>query len=349
MTPRGHRADLSLAEAFEMQARHCAALGSPFYGRLLPLIPDALPEGPVRARLESWPGSAGNRADAVPLRLMGGLNALARAGIALRDVWPPHEVGDEALADAIARAAADHPAALLRYLDGPPQTNEVRRAAAIIPALHLLSARHGLPITLSELGASAGLNLLADRFALETPEGVRGPSNPVLELAPDWSGPVPADAPPRIAGRAGCDRAPVDPSDPNQRARLLSYLWPDQPFREELTEAAIAAGPPPVETADAVAWLERRLAAPPAGLHLVFHTVFRQYLPPEADARMEALLAQAGARATAETPLAHLSMEGDGGNEEGAAIDLTTWPGGVTERLGRICFHGRWVRWQVAA
>ena len=338
-----------LAEAFEMQAVACDALGSPFTARLMRLLDGAIPPGPLRERIEGWPGDVSNRGDSVPLRLAGGLHALARAGDPLAATYPPNEADDEALASALSDAMAREPEALLRALDNPPQTNEVRRAACLIATAHLLSARHGLPLVLSEMGASAGLNLLFDRFALATPDGPRGPADPILTLAPEWRGDaVPPDAPPMIRSRAGVDRAPIDVRDPAQRGRLVSYLWPDQTFRIDMTEAAIAAGPPPLDRGDAVEWLERRLAEPhPGAIHLVYHTVFRQYLSPEASSRMCRLLADTGTRATRDAPLAHLSMEGDG--QSGAAMTLTAWPGGEPEALGRICFHGRWIDWRAAA
>ena len=340
-----------MADAFAAQADHCEALGSPFMGRTMRLLDAAIPPGPVRDRLESWPGSAGHRGDAVPLRLAGGLHALVRAGHPLAAAYPPNEVSDENLRDAIRHAVGSEPDALMRALDGPPQTNEIRRAACLIAAAHLLTVRHGLPLVLSELGASAGLNLLFDRFALVTPDGPRGPDDPLLTLTPQWRGDtVPPDAPPSVRSRAGVDRAPIDVRDPVQRDRLLSYLWPDQPFRVEMTKAAIGAGPPALDEGDAVDWLERRLSEPkPDALHLVYHTVFRQYLSPEAQDCQACLLAEAGARATPDAPLAHLSMEGDDGTAPGAAITLTTWPGGRVEPLGRICFHGRWIDWRAAA
>ena len=149
-----------------------------------------------------------------------------------------------------------------------------------------------------------------------------------------------------MTDRRGVDLAPVHPADPADRERLLAYLWPDQPHRRALTEAAIAARPPRVEQGDAVDWLEALLAAPhPGRTLLIYHTVAWQYLTPEARARGDALLAAAGARATPDAPLARLSMESGGTDAPGAAITLTTWPGDGPEPLGRICFHGRWVRW----
>jgi hypothetical protein len=48
--------------------------------------------------------------------------------------------------------------------------------AVLLPALWWVLAQVGdLPIALSELGASAGLNLMLDRFAIETPDGWPGP------------------------------------------------------------------------------------------------------------------------------------------------------------------------------
>ena len=264
--------------------------------------------------------------------------------------WPtptrPHDPDEATLREAIAQALAEEAEHLDAWLDGPPQTNEVRRSAALIPAAHLLAARHGLPLVLSEVGASAGLNLAFDRYAIEAASFRRGPADPILTLTPDWEGPPPPDAALWVAGRAGCDLAPLDPRAPSDLLRLRAYLWPDQPHRRALTDAAAAVAPP-VERADAVAWLARRLAEPrPGHLHLVYHTVAWQYLPPEAQAEGEALLEEAGRRATPEAPLARLGMESDGGAD--AALTLTTWPG-ETEALGRVDFHGRRVAWSGAS
>ena len=338
------RADLRAA--FEAQARHCEALGSPFMARLMPLIPGALPDGALLERLAGWPGDVGHRADAVPLRLAGGLHALVLQGEPLSAAYPPHEVPDAALSAALTDAMTAHEDHLLRWLDGPPQTNEVRRAAALVAGAQVVAARFGLPMEIAELGASAGLNLGFPRFALVAGERRFGPPDAALTLTPDWSGPPPPEAVLDVRDRRGVDLAPVDPTDPADRERLLAYLWPDQAFRRALTEAAIAAAPPRVELGDATDWLARRLEEPRRGRALlIYHTVAWQYFPTEAQARGTALLEEAGARATADAPLAHLSMEADGTDAPGAAITLTTWPDGRSETLGRICFHGRWVRW----
>ncbi|RVT85751.1 DUF2332 family protein [Rhodobacteraceae bacterium CCMM004] len=342
---------MSLSDAFAIQARACAALGSPFTARFMTLCAERLDRRTaIGARLHDWPGEVSNRGASVPLRLAGSLHRLVLEGAApeLAAVWPPHDPGDDALWAAIAEALERHRDRLDALLDCAPQTNEVRRSAVLIPVMHALADRFGLPLTLSELGASGGLNLLADRFLLDL-GGVRlGPADATVRLTPEWRGPPPRAADLRVADRAGVDLAPVDPGTAEGRLTLLSYLWPDQPERLARTDAAIALrdGPAPVAAGDAAPWLERRLAEVPGGTaHLVYHTVAWQYFPPETQARAAAALEAAGAAATDAAPLARLAMETDG-VQSGARLTLTVWPGGEPVTLGRADFHGRWVDWR---
>jgi hypothetical protein len=100
-----------------------------------------------------------------------------------------------------------------------------------------------------------------------------------------------------------------------------------------------------VDRGDAAPWLAHRLAEPqPRRLHLVYHTVAWQYFPPETQDACLSALERAGARATPDAPLARLAMEADG-LRDGAGLSLTLWPDGQTLALGRIDFHGRWLRW----
>lgn len=335
-----------LRAAFRAQAQACASLDSPFMARLCTLLGDRLaPDTPLTRRLFDWPGDLTPRGESVPLRLAGALHALVLQGDALAAVYPPHEVSDAALWAAVEAALERRAAFVGAFLDSPPQTNEVRRSAALIAAGHWLAARHPLPFVFSELGASAGLNLNWDRFALDLGSSRRGPADAPLTLNPRWHGAPPPEARIEVAGRAGVDLNPIDVTDPAQRLRLLAYLWADQPHRLALTESAIAAGPPLPAKSDAIDWLAPRLAPRPGHLHLIWSTVAWQYFPPEAQARGTALIESAGARASAEAPLAWLSYETDG-QDPGAALTLRLWPGDLTVALGRADFHGRWIDWR---
>ncbi len=336
-----------LPRALRQQAEACAGLGSPFMARLCALLAAHLaPDSPLTRRLFDWPGDLGPNGDSLPLRLAGALHALVLQGHAgLAAVYPPHETDDPALWQAVEAALTTEAAFIGAFIDSPPQTNEVRRAAALIATGHWLAARYDLPLILSELGASAGLNLLWDRFALHSAAGRLGPGDPILTLTPEWRGSLPAPARIDVAERAGVDLNPIDLTDPAQRLRLRAYLWADQPQRLALTEAAIAAAPPCPLRADAIDWLHTRLAPRPGHLHLIWSTVAWQYIPADRQAQGRALIEAAGACASAAAPLAWLRYEADG-QPPGAALTLRLWPGDLTLDLGRADFHGRWIDWR---
>ncbi|MGG7564919.1 DUF2332 domain-containing protein [Rhodovulum sp. DZ06] len=347
--------EAAIRAAFARQGKASAELGSPFMAALMFGLAGAVrPGDPVSDALLAWPGRP--FADALPLRIAGGLHALARAGTrpALSAAWSaPPPFSPETLAGAAMQAFAEDPDALLPWLASPPQTNEPGRSAILLGGALVAAARHKMPFELLEIGASAGLNLLFDRYAYDLgPEngGERswGPAD-APRFACTWSGAAPdLSAPLSITSRAACDLNPVDASDPAARARMLAYVWPDQHARRARVEAALAlaAAAPPPEAADAADWIAARLAAPQATgtARLAVHTIMRQYVPEATRAAIDAAFAGAGARATAAAPLLRLSLEPDG-RAPGASIRLQTWPGGRTEFLGRGCYHGRWADW----
>ncbi len=339
---------MSFAAHARAQAEACAALGSPFTARLLRLAAERLaPGSAVADRLLTWP-EARMRPDAAALRLAGALHylVLTDTAPALKRLYADPPAGDALFWQVIDEALHTHEAAILAMLDSAPQTNEVARSAVLIAAAHWLSARMRLPLVLSELGASTGLNLLWDHYALEVSGQHYGPPAPVLTLRPDWRGPLPPQATPVILSRAGVDLNPLDPL--RDRLRMLAYIWADQHARHARSAAALdlaAQLRPAVARGCAIDWLQHRLAQPgPGCLHLVCHTVVWQYLTPEAQARGQNLLAEAGARASADAPLAHLAMEDDG-QRPGAGLRLHLWPEDEVIALGRADFHGRWVDW----
>jgi hypothetical protein len=342
---------VTLTEAFEDQAISCTGLGSPFMGQLLSMLARIWPEQTQLGRyFASFDGDIGPAGASLPLRIGGGLHALVLTGKApdLVAVYPPNDRTDSALQSAVLAALSEHETFLLDWVKSPPQTNEVRRSTALIPAMAVLRQHTPLPVCLSELGASAGLNMMWDRFALELPGARLGAAEPVLTLQPTWDGPLPPLTMPVVKERAGVDLNPLSPADPDDLLRLTAYLWPDQPERLTLTKAAATVADFTLTRGDAIDWLAQRLEnAPDAHVHVIQHTVAWQYFPIEAQDRGRALIEAAGAEATPERPLAWLSLESDGDTKGaiGAALTLRIWPGDVTLHLGRADFHGRWVKW----
>ena len=234
----------------------------------------------------------------------------------LNSVYPPNIPSDEALWAAVQNALQKHSKFLLEFIKLPPQTNEIRRSSVMIAASHLLAHRFGLPMVLSELGASGGLNLLFDRYQLIVGKARFGARTPIITLAPDWSGPLPPDTRFEVINKAGVDLSPLDPAKAKDRLRLLAYSWPDQPDRIERLKNAAPHQTTKVDKEDVADWLPRRLTYHPKGhLHLVYNTVAWQYFPALVQHACTTALEQAGARATTTSPLAHLAMEADKKNE----------------------------------
>ncbi|WP_304617160.1 DUF2332 domain-containing protein [Paracoccus sp. (in: a-proteobacteria)] len=341
-----------IREAFREQGRACDRLGSPFMARLMPLVGQRLDPGTaVGARCLSWPGVPGPTGDSLPLRLAGALHGLVLDGSApsLAAVYPPAEATDDALWQAVDGALRHHEARILAWLERAPQTNEVRRAAAVIAGIWWALGQVGpRPVVLSELGASAGLNLELGRFAVMLEDVRHGPADAVVTLQPDWRGAArPDPSPVRVADRRGVDLSPLDVSDLVDALRLQAYLWPDQPERLARTRAAMTLVAAPPDAGDAAPWLEARLAAArPGMLHVVYTTIAAQYFPAATQARIAASLSQAGALARADAPILHLALEADH-DAPGAGLTATLWRGGAPVRmlLGRADFHGAWIDW----
>ncbi len=117
------------------------------------------------------------------------------------------------------------------------QTNEPARCAVLLPALAQLPQ----PLALIEAGASAGLNLLLDRYSYDY-AGYRlaglDPDAPVLRCEP--SGPVPLPARvPAISWRAGLDLNPLDVTRADDARWLSCLVWPGEGDRAQRLEAAI--------------------------------------------------------------------------------------------------------------
>lgn len=342
---------MTLEQAFRDQGDTCARMGSPFMGRLLCMLADRWDTGSALGQaLLAYEGDIGPAGHSLPLRVAGGLHALVLRNhdAALVAAYPPNSADDAALEAAVLNALQTHADFMIRWTRSPPQTNEVRRSAALIAMAHVVLQRHPLPIVVSELGASGGLNLMWDRFSVQAGDRRLGPDNAVLTLTPDWEGASPPMACPQVVDRSGVDLNPLNPRNPDDLLRLSAYLWPDQPHRLELTRAAASVMDATVAQGDAIDWLDTRLATQLDGqLHIIQHTVAWQYFPEAAQKRGTALIEAAGARATAHSPLAWMQMETDGDTTGavGAALTLRMWPGDVTLHLGRADFHGRWIKW----
>lgn len=168
------------------------------------------------------------------------------------------------------------------------QTNEAARCAVLLPEL----ARIDGPLAIIEVGASAGLCLLPDRYSYRYVDaGGRelarldpgdGPSEVVIECELDGEAPTKM---PEVVWRAGIDLNPLDPADAETLRWLDTLIWPEHEVRRARLRAAAAiaaADPPRIDAGDLVEQLAGLAAEAPADATLVvFHSAVLAYLPSE--------------------------------------------------------------------
>ena len=135
------------------------------------------------------------------------------------------------------------------------------------------------PLALIDVGCSAGLHLLWDRYSLRlrrrAGRAIRArPCRITCELrGPDHA----ADAGavfPACAFRVGIDLNPVDLRDPIERRWFEALIWPEHDGRRRLAAAAIdelLRDPPSIVKGDAVEVLEPELERVPSDATLVVY------------------------------------------------------------------------------
>lgn len=336
-----------IARRLKRQAGWCQELGSPFYATLLARAAEDLERGgPVADLLSSFAGEPGRLA--LALRFMAAVHRLVLDGTLpeLSGHYP--STGGDGDAEAawpfFERALIAHRDRLREVIELGCQTNEAGRSAALLGGFLEVAHRTGLPLRILELGASAGFNLMWDRYRYESPRASWGDPGSRVRFEHAFEVPPPLNRSATVAERKGCDLNPIDPTSQDGALTLRSFVWPDQLGRLALLDGAIeiaAEQPVEVERACAADFVERELArARPGVATVVYHSVFVQYLAPGERERIDVALTGARARAPQASPVFHLGME-PGRDTWEIRLD-----GGL---LGTCRAHGTRVRWLVSS
>lgn len=217
----------TIARRLRRQATACSRLGSPLYADLLERAAQD-----VEAGGPSWRVLRGHEADppgsAPALRLMGAVHRLVLDGHAPELArYYPSEGGDpeapgvwHTFVDVLERNAES----IQFLLERPVQTNEVRRSRVLLGGFLQIARETGLPLSLLEVGASAGLNLRWDHFRYEIGGQKWGDRASPVCLRDGFESAYPSlDVPVEVVARRGCDTRPIDPLTPAGRLTLLSY------------------------------------------------------------------------------------------------------------------------------
>ena len=252
------------------------------------------------------------------------------------------------------------------------QTNEVGRCTALLPGLCHVAALYGWdePLSLLDLGTSAGLNLLFDDYAytFRAQEGgatvqagdptsavaLECSSRPGVEVLPELRLPS-------MAERVGLDLSPVDPRSDEEARWLLACQWPDNPPRFARLRAALdnvraVPDPPRLVRGDMVTDVPRIAATiADAGPLVVFHSWVAAYLD-EGEQRTLATAVRALGRDRrvhylyCESPFETSGLPTPPPPVPRDLPDLATalvhiGPGDDPERLADTHPHGYWIRW----
>ena len=230
------------------------------------------------------------------------------------------------------------------------QTNEVRRCACLLPTFELIAHRtKRRPLSLVEIGASAGLNLLWDRYGYDYGEGRRcGDEHSSVQLLCTLRGEKCPGLPttfPLVASRIGIDLHPIDVHDPEATLWLRALIWPEHEKRIRLLSNALMIAQqdtPQLLAGDALALLPDVMAAVPTDTTLcLYHTFVINQFAPEDRQCLEALFAEEARR----RDLYIISIVWLVG--EFPSLHLTAYERGVkTEQvLAKCSGHARWMEW----
>ena len=335
--------DAGVTMADRMRAH--AGGGAHLYAELMrAMAADWESGGVVREICRGWEDAP--RGSVVQLRLLAGLFRIVLTDRAPELVgFYSCLGGQEPAADAwpaVRDVLRAHVEELHEALEIAPQTNEVGRSAALLVAVFDAVRRSGLSkVRLLEPGASAGLNLLVDRFRFVDRGWSFGPRDSPVVIVDSVIGHV---EPVRfeVVERRGCDLFPVDPLSPQGRLRLRSFVWPFHVERHERLSGALrvaAREPVHVDAAPAGEWLDGQLTAgvPDDVLTVVWQSITQQYWPAAETARVRTAVSEAGRGGR----VVHASMEYPQRAGEAAAELVVSGPGSFsTRRLGIVADHG---------
>jgi hypothetical protein len=339
------RTGIAELEADLARQREAIAVRCPPYERALALLPSVLAGPPGRFLAAAWKGRRFNVWWDRPLLLLASLRDDALLEGPSHPLW-------QGLAAPEPRPEAVTVEALRTVLDGSRegvfqalarravQTNETSRAVAWLwPAALAGASGGGRTVALADIGASAGLNLVADAL-------------PGIWTDADGT-PLETAASVHAVARLGLDPAPLDALSEDGARWLRACVWPGEGAREARLDAALAAfraartrldAPVllPIAAANVPARLDLLSAADPAALVIAYQTVMRDYLEPGERKEYETGMRDwLGTQPPRHAVWVELEPESDGADLMGSIVAHVRAPGGELRdlELGRCELH----------
>ncbi|MEU9371657.1 DUF2332 domain-containing protein [Streptomyces avermitilis] len=344
MTDHAH-----LADTFQGFATQQAAGKSPLYATLSRAV-TRTPEI-LDLAAGTQPGQP------APNMLLAAIHHILRRGVQhpLAAFFTGHEELDEDHADALLTDFCQrHAGDIARIISTRSvQTNEVNRCAVLLPAFAALQQQldDNRPIRIVDVGASAGLNLLWDRYTYDY-DGHRlslPSSDPDTVLSCEIKGgtpPLSLDVT-RFVRPVGIELNPVDVTDTEATEWLVSLTWPEQTTRMRTLNSVLALAartPPTILAGRAEDHLADVLAQTPADQHvcLVFSwSIYQIFGSPGGRERLLDTLADLSQH----RPLHEISI-GHFGHDTPRVI-MASHHGGVSRSdvVAHCDVYGTWLDW----
>lgn len=246
--------------------------------------------------------------------------------------------------------------------EGRTQTNDVRRAAALVMGLQEVARINHSDLALIELGASAGLNLLYEHYGYRFGRTSLGNSNSQVVVSVSVDDAIESrvkSVVPGCVSATGIDLAPIDLSSVEQVLWLRSFVWPELSADAARLMAAIkiARDAPPEVMRGSAKQLHHVVNSVPDGvLPVIFHSTLLTYLDRSQRSTFFDTLSELGST----RPLAWIALESPGLLAARNGVDLglpnsvnstfaltaTVWSGGrrsITP-IAQVDPYGRWMR-----
>jgi hypothetical protein len=226
------------------------------------------------------------------------------------------------------------------------QTNEVRRCAYLYPAFSFIFEETKKPLALIEIGTSAGLQLLWDKYSYSyNTDEVVGDKSSKLNITSEIIGgitPFLHLTPPPITTRIGIDLNTVDLNDYEEYLWQKSLIWPEHKERLKMFESAanyIKDYPVQLIEGDGVTLLSEIVKnVPKDSIVCIFHTHVANQMPLEIKKSLLSNIESIGL----ERDVFHIYN-----NIQDRNLHLDYYLNGVEHKqtIAETDGHGRWFKW----
>ncbi|MBS4220107.1 DUF2332 domain-containing protein [Bacillus sp. FJAT-49711] len=228
------------------------------------------------------------------------------------------------------------------------QTNEVRRSAYLYPSFCYMYDKVKKPLSLIEIGTSAGLQLLWDQYGYSYRNGHHyGDKTSKVQVTAEIRGkqfPARLEKIPPVASKVGLDLHVCDITNPKNALWLKSLIWPEHRDRVLLFEKAaqlFIENPVELIEGDGVTLLPDVVEQAPADSAIcIFHTHVANQMPEELKHKLIKIIKTLGAQ----RDVFHLYN-----NMWDRKLHLDSYLNGREEQhvIGETDGHGRWFEWNL--